>query len=527
MPEALVDLLDFDLAWTRTRPEILAHGRPGELALIEQDADAWLAELEQSVRSGAYAPSPMEVVELPKALGIVRPLGRLVPEDRVIYTALVGACFPAIFDALAWSQGTRDFAHVLRRKENDPSWVASRFKGWDHFRKASLIDLEEGFSYVAFTDIAAFYENVDFATLISDLNALGAPPQVTKQLAACLSRWARLGGRGLPQGPQASDILSKVYLNNVDRALSDQGILHVRYSDDFRIFAHSRTDAQAYLVELGRLLRKRGLTLQAAKTEIARGDRAEDRIQGIVPILKGLMKRYVADAAETLEVEEPYPELFEIDAALQEDPSKYPIDVIREAFQAYFIDESDGAFDKTLFHFLLNRLGKAKDPLAVPHCQRIFERQPQETTYILSYLEAVDGAAEAESQIAEFLMSAQGKVYPHQALLIMRWAAAETSAELERLVRLARVWAFDSAAAADLRAICRRVIGAKGNFADLERLEDQYSETHDALEQAQIIMALVRMEKQRRNAFLARAETDGELQRRAVALVRARAASTD
>jgi len=523
MSEALTNLLDLDTAWQRARREIAMYGSPSELALVEQDTDQWLADVGQRVRSGAYAPSPMEVSELPKAQGIVRPIGHLTPEDLVVYTALVGACFEAIHRGLAWSQGTRDFAHVVRLSETDPTeWTRSNFRGWNNFRRASLIDLDEGHSYVVFTDIAAFYENVDLATLASDLGALGAPNEARALLSRCLNRWARVNGRGLPQGPTASNILAKVYLNVVDRALADEGILHVRYSDDIRLFAHTHTDAQNHLLELGRLLRKRGLTLQAAKTEVARADRAREKIEDIVPILKGLQRRYVEEAAARFEFDEPYPGIFEIDAAIEDDPEGMPIELMREAFQAYFIDEPNG-FSKTLFHFLLKRLGRAKDRLALPHCRRFLERQPEETSYVLKYLQDIDALPEEESMLLDFLQSPQGQIYEHQRLQIMKWLARHEAAPSDKFVAVAREVAFASAAPRDSRAVSRQVVGGHGTLADLERLEGEYEQTHDDLEQAQIILCLTRVERQRRNAFLARAKGDGELQRRAVSLVLAQA----
>jgi hypothetical protein len=158
-------------------------------------------------------------------------------------------------------------------------------------RKASLIDLAEGFPYVVFTDISAFYENVEIGILVSDVNALGAPASATALLSVCLNRWAQVPSRGLPQGLEASDILAKVYLNPVDRALINRDILHVRYSDDIRIFSHTKVAAQEAMVFLGRLLRARGLNLQAAKSAIVRADTAKVRIDGVIPILQGLLHR--------------------------------------------------------------------------------------------------------------------------------------------------------------------------------------------------------------------------------------------
>ena len=72
----------------------------------------------------------MDVSELPKGLGLMRPLAYLCPEDRLVYTALVGVCYRPIFTGIAWSQATRDFAHQLSPDENAVPWIRNRFSAW-------------------------------------------------------------------------------------------------------------------------------------------------------------------------------------------------------------------------------------------------------------------------------------------------------------------------------------------------------------------------------------------------------------
>jgi hypothetical protein len=95
MSDELADLLDFEVAWARSRAEIARTAGPYELPLIEYDLASWLSELEYQVRTDAYSPVPIEITELPKAQGIVRPLAVMTPADRVVYAALVSASLPA------------------------------------------------------------------------------------------------------------------------------------------------------------------------------------------------------------------------------------------------------------------------------------------------------------------------------------------------------------------------------------------------------------------------------------------------
>jgi Reverse transcriptase (RNA-dependent DNA polymerase) len=521
MSDVVADLLDLELAWKRTRPGLVrsATRRAYELELIEQDVGSWISSVEDSLRNGRYGPGRIEIAELPKAPGMVRPLAYVRPEDRLVYTALVGAAYPDIFAALAWSQGTRDFAHQLAPVDKQ-EWIRNRFHGWKLFRRASLVNLDEGFQYVVFTDVVAYYEQVQIALLMSDLKGIGVAQPVTELLSQCLNRWAQVGGRGLPQGLEASDILAKVYLNNIDLALRNRGVVHTRYSDDIRLYAESRVDAQQLLVDLARLLRKRGLTLQSAKSEIARADTARDKLQGVVPILLGVRRRLVDDMPNVFDSDDPYPPLADIDAALADNPDDAPIEVVRQAFQTYFLDASDQDFEKTLFRFLLKRLGAANDEMALPHIIRFLRSQPQETETVLAYVWRLLALPATDDLLADFLESPQGSVYPHQALQILRWVSNFGDVEAPRLLAHARKLSGDTSTPHDLRATCRKIVGNLGDQSDLEQIQADYDAAAGPLEQAQIICCLARMEKQRRNAFLARVEGEGELQRRAVALVR-------
>ena len=139
---------------------------------------------------------------------------------------------------------------------------------WEAFRRKSLSLVDEGYSHVVLTDISAFYEHIDIDTLISDLGTLDCPKDAVTQLRVLLEKRAQIDARGIPQGYSASDVLSKVYLHVVDVRLRQDGYVHCRYSDDIRVFCRSRAQARRSLLELGRILRRRGLSLQSAKTDI-------------------------------------------------------------------------------------------------------------------------------------------------------------------------------------------------------------------------------------------------------------------
>ncbi|HSZ54155.1 MAG TPA: RNA-directed DNA polymerase [Tepidisphaeraceae bacterium] len=509
-----------DLAWQRVRSGAAGRGfikHPFELYLVETDLRNWLDKILSEITNGLYQPSTISIANVPKGKGAVRPGAWMALRDRLVYTACIGTILPEIRRALSWHDRTIDFSYPLSRNDTDVRWIVDDFKAWQRFREASIAFLT-GKAYVVLADITGYYENVDLATLSSDLRTAGAKDETMHLLTTCLNRWAQVTGRGIPQGLAASDILGKLYLNAVDRLLYQQGYLHVRYVDDIRIFCSDNSEAKRALMELSEFLRRRGLNIQSAKSVIRRADDARLEIDGITPILEDVRKRYIADLSELLGVEG-YVAPHTMEAMLTQEDGETPIEVLRETYKAYFIDADPYKFDKTLFRFLVKRLGKAKDRFALDHCRTILERQPQETESVLAYAKAIGAANDIEPTLAMFVES-KDAVYDYQLYQIFEWVTDVLKPPGHSLVQSARVRAFDGHHPQYLRVICKKLLAEHGNSTDLERLEHSYANTNSAFEQAEIMCCLRKMERVRRNAFLKRAEGDGEWNRAAAQWVR-------
>jgi hypothetical protein len=279
--DALADLLDLNTAWSRMKRDVdnrvfIRH--PYAVSMIELDLEGWLQHRLTAIRNDQYSPSPMFVCDVPKANGLIRPGSHLSYTDRLVYTACVGACFSEIHERLRWSQGSVDFSYRLAADPRSSNWLRDRFTGWNDFQVRSLNAIDNQISHVVFADIASFYENIDLALLLSDLRDAHAPAPAIAQIGTCLNRWAQVSGRGIPQGQSASDILAKLYVDSIDRILKDMGYSHLRYVDDIRVFCRTHVEAKKVLIHLSRLLRKRGLNLQAAKSEIYDAEAARQRI---------------------------------------------------------------------------------------------------------------------------------------------------------------------------------------------------------------------------------------------------------
>jgi hypothetical protein len=521
--EALAELLDLNTAWRRVKDDIANRvfiRHPYSVSLVEADLDGWLSTRLNQIREDKYAPNSAFICDVPKGAGLIRPGAHLSYIDRLVYTACVGACLRAVHKVLRWSQGTTDFSYRLALDPANPKWLRDRFTGWQDFRQKSIALIDSGAAYVVMIDLTAFYENIDLSLLLSDLRNAEAPVEAVGQIAICLNKWAQVPGRGIPQGQSPSDILAKLYLNNIDEKLKHMGYTHLRYVDDMRIFCPSLIEAKRVLVELSRFLRKRGLNLQSAKSEIHRADEARAEIEEVTAVVNSVRNRFISEVAKQTGHGDPYMSVAEADEILDESPEDAPIEVVQQTYQTYFIDSAD-RFNRTLFRFLLKRLAKQGDDFASAHCPMFLEEHPEETDAVLDYLGSLGDILVYGVPVADFLASGR-LVYEYQVYQILEWFLEHSTTPSNKLVERVRALCYSSSTVRYVKTYCRAFLGKFGSAADLERITDSYDETPDPSEKVEIICAIGRLERGRRNGFLARVERDGEMNLRAARWIRAK-----
>jgi hypothetical protein len=512
---------DLALAWRRTKADIQANRvfvrTPYEIELIDENTDEWLGHLCKKVSAG-YRPSSATIADVPKGNGAVRPGAILSLEDRTVYADIVGSLFPIISTGLRWSQGAVDFSYRLAAKPDRVNWFSNRFVGWTQFRRMQLDKLQndEKTTHVVVTDLTGFYENIDLSILASDLRSLGCDAETVQLLSTCLYRWGVIPGRGIPQGYSASDILAKVYLNPIDRAMIDEGFDYIRYVDDIRLFCSGFANCKHALLFLTQALRRRGLNLQTAKTEMMGRASAKTRIEGIAPVIEAAQERYRKQIEEVVGAIDPYAPISDIE--VQIDPDDAPSEVVQEVFNEHFFGDHP-RFNGTLFHYILKRFGAQKDDSVLKFCLDQLYIRPQETQPILDYIGLTGAYEEAYPALYKFLIS-DDDIYEYQKYQVFRWLGEAPLPPTPNLLTIARQLTFDLSRPSYLRAVCRKLLQEHGSIVDRERLEVSYGEAHDDLEAAQILISLRNMETGRRNAFYGRVEGDGLLRARAVRLVR-------
>jgi uncharacterized protein YneF (UPF0154 family) len=518
--------LDFHLAYKRVRDELELQRKsqralvvnPFESKLIEVDLDGWLEELASRVMSDAYIPGAIEVCDAPKGGGLVRPGVRLGIEDRVVYTAAVGACLHEIYSELEWAQGSRDFSPRLDPAELDNrEWLRNPFLGWKEWRVQSLELLRRRKNtHVLTADIAGCFENIDIGLLCSDLKRIGCHGDVIALISKCLNGWATCAGRGLPQGVLASDLLAKLYLGSFDKWIRGLNYRHVRYADDIRLFANSEGEAKRALVEVTRALRTRGLTLQSHKTEIRAAEDAEIEFEGVVPVIQEVRQGYIdeAQAAGLMAADESLP-IVEID----EITGEVGLPILRRAFDTYIVGRNE--INRTMLNFLLRRLGKKGSDHAVEECSRIMRLNPQHTGSIALYFEELEDPDRLEQRVVEALLDETAAIYPYQRYQLLHWLGRNAEQVDETTLHVLREFSRRPESPGYVRAIATQLLGCFGGSSDLEEIESRYKAASDPLERAQLLCCLSALEKGRRNGLAKRVEKDSGWLGRAARLVRA------
>jgi group II intron reverse transcriptase/maturase len=221
--------------------------------------DRLLDELAVDLRAGNYRSLAARRVFIPKPGGSERrPLSIPAVRDRIVQAALKTVIEP-IFEAdmLGCSFGFRPgrSAHDALQVLIDEAWGGRR--------------------WVVETDIANCFEAIPHDRLMAAIEERIVDRHVLKLLRALLRAGVLEDGAvrrsvtGTPQGGVISPLLCNVYLHRLDRQWTERGCgVLVRYADDLVVMCRTRTEAEAALTALRRVLAELGLELKDAKTRI-------------------------------------------------------------------------------------------------------------------------------------------------------------------------------------------------------------------------------------------------------------------
>ncbi|MEO0536917.1 MAG: RNA-directed DNA polymerase [Cyanobacteria bacterium P01_A01_bin.123] len=267
---------NFLLAWQRTVnvTSRMVHEKLG-MEIFAYNLQSNLEDLVQQVKSEDFPYSPLadHKVYLPKPSTTLRTMSLMAVPDVIVYQALVNV----IADHSHFHLVSHENEHVLGNlyAGTGRRWMLQPWKRqYSRFVKRVEKLYGIGNSWIASTDIVAFYDTIDHERLLSLIRQYcGKEDKFESLFRQCLSKWSAHNatstmGRGIPQGSNASDFLANLYLHGIDCKLISSGYHYIRYVDDVRILGPDKSTVQRGLILFDLELKCAGLVAQVSKTSV-------------------------------------------------------------------------------------------------------------------------------------------------------------------------------------------------------------------------------------------------------------------
>lgn len=234
-----------------------------------------LEDLVQQVKREDFPYSPLadHKVYVPKPSTTLRTMSLMAIPDVVVYQALVNVIANESHLHLVSHENEHVLGNLYTGSER--RWMLQPWKRqYSKFVKRVESLYSIGNSWIASTDIVAFYDTIDHERLLSLIRQYCCRDNKFEDFfRQCLSKWSAHNatstmGRGIPQGSNASDFLANLYLHEIDCKLISNGYHYIRYVDDIRILGLDKLTVQRGLILFDLELKSAGLVAQVTKTSV-------------------------------------------------------------------------------------------------------------------------------------------------------------------------------------------------------------------------------------------------------------------
>jgi hypothetical protein len=272
MPTVQPESLDWALAHALTEGDTDVLPPAFEYSAIHHDWGRVRAQLQREELL-KWVTRPQRTLLAPKGKLGFRAITQLDPIDFLLFSALVFEVAP---DIEAHRVPVADNIVFSYRANPLPSGqLYDPTIGYFTFLRHAHVALKRKPrpTHVAVTDIADFYPRIYVHRLANALQAATPLADHVTAIMRFIAGWNSSETFGIPVGSAPTRLLAEAALADIDKALLAAGIRFLRYSDDYRIFCNSQSNAYRSLAYLSDVLfRNLGLTLQPQKTELLTAD---------------------------------------------------------------------------------------------------------------------------------------------------------------------------------------------------------------------------------------------------------------
>ncbi len=227
------------------------------IAMYESNLTENLTSLMRELKQGLYQPKPLRRVNIPKGDGKTRPLG-----------------IPAVNCRVAQEVLRRLIDPVFESRFHINSFGFRKGRNCHQAVERLLQYAKQGNRCVVDVDIKGFFDNIPHQLIMESLAARIADGNILKLVQRLLNSGVMEEGelkptvKGTPQGGVISTLLANIALNHLDWFLEEQGLLFVRYADDFVVLCKTKPEAERVLELVQERLNDMELEVSPEKTKV-------------------------------------------------------------------------------------------------------------------------------------------------------------------------------------------------------------------------------------------------------------------
>ena len=269
--------------------------------------DINIHNLSTKLKAG-YLPEKAYKIYAPKSNGLNRMYTLMSIEDQIVYQAFANKLADQMmqFDSIRKRYKKSVFGNLYSGKKSEffsQKWDDS----YKAYTKSIIKAYNAGNDYVASFDLTSCYDSINHNLLKEILRNYHFSEESIRVLITMLEVWISPSeeyalGVGIPQGPQASGIISEAVLGEYDKYIEElqkrYSFKYYRYVDDIRILSKDERTVRWVLFHLDKKSKELGLFPQASKTSV---HKVKDITEEVKQISKPLFEDDLAEDEKPLE----------------------------------------------------------------------------------------------------------------------------------------------------------------------------------------------------------------------------------